>query len=73
MTFDREAEAKRQMILANLMTPEAKERLDRVALVKASNAHEVGNMILAKHASGTLSTKVDEDMLKGFLNAVRGG
>jgi len=57
----------RSLVLSQLLTPEAKERLNRVRLVKEEKAKQVEALILNMAKSGTISTKVDEEQLKSYL------
>lgn len=49
------------------MTPEAKERLNRLALVKPEQAKQVEDMIIQKASSGQITTRLDEKGLIYFL------
>lgn len=66
-----EAEAKRRMMLNSLMTPEARERLDRIAIVNQSKARAVGDAILSRASQGLVASKIDENQLKRMLDEVR--
>lgn len=60
---------KRDMMLNSVLTPEAKERLARIAIVKPEKAAEVGNLILSMAQRGQLTEKVSDDRLKSMLNS----
>jgi len=57
-------------MLASLLTPEAKERLSRIALVKPDKADEVTDMILSMAQRGAISEKVSETRLKQMIENV---
>ena len=64
-----EAEA-RNSILAQILTPEAADRLGRIRLVKESRATDVENRLMMLARSGQLRSKVTEDQLKELLGAM---
>ncbi len=53
-----EMEARRQMLINSLLTPEASERLARIAIVKPDKAAEVGSMLLTLAQRGQMSYKI---------------
>ncbi|KAL8794778.1 MAG: hypothetical protein Q9195_002732 [Heterodermia aff. obscurata] len=65
----KEAEA-RNSILAQILTPEAADRIGRIRLVKESRATDVENRLIMLAKSGQLRQKVNEDQLKELLGAV---
>lgn len=64
-----EAEA-RSSILAQILEPEAADRLGRIRLVKESRAQDVENRLIMLARSGQLRNKVTEEQLKELLGAV---
>ncbi|KAM0798287.1 PDCD5-related protein [Usnea florida] len=64
-----EAEA-RTSILAQVLTPEAADRLGRIRLVKESRATDIENRLIMLARSGQLRSKVTEEQLKEFLGAM---
>ncbi|KAF6254228.1 programmed cell death protein 5 [Scenedesmus sp. NREL 46B-D3] len=66
----RAAEEQRRTMLHAVMTPDARERLARVALVKPDKARNVENMVLTAAKRGALQSKVTEDQLKGMLEQI---
>ncbi|KAK4697917.1 programmed cell death protein 5, partial [Lecanoromycetidae sp. Uapishka_2] len=64
-----ESEA-RASILAQVLTPEAADRLGRIRLVKESRATDVENRLIMLARSGQLRSKVTEDQLKELLGAM---
>jgi len=64
-----EADA-RALILTQILTPEAADRLGRIRLVKQSRATDVENRLIMMAKSGQLRSKVTEDQLKELLGAI---
>jgi len=60
----------RASVLAQILTPEATDRLGRIRLVKESRATDVENRLITMAKSGQLRSKVTEDQLKELLGAV---
>ena len=60
----------RTSILAQILTPEATDRLGRIRLVKESRTTDVENRLIMMAKSGQLRSKVTEDQLKELLSAV---
>lgn len=65
----RESDA-RNSILAQILTPEAADRLGRIRLVKESRASDIENRLIMLAKSGQLRSKVTEEQLKELLGAV---
>ncbi|KAF2197685.1 DNA-binding TFAR19-related protein [Delitschia confertaspora ATCC 74209] len=65
----REAE-QRSSILAQILTPDAADRLGRIRLVKESRATDVENRLIMLARTGQLRAKVTEEQLKELLGAV---
>ena len=61
------AEEQRELFLAQILTPQAKERLGRVALVKAEKAREVENSLIQMAMKRRLSGKVTEELVISML------
>eukprot|EP00246_Nothoceros_aenigmaticus_P006219 TRINITY_DN19009_c0_g1_i1.p1 TRINITY_DN19009_c0_g1~~TRINITY_DN19009_c0_g1_i1.p1 ORF type:complete len:107 (-),score=17.88 TRINITY_DN19009_c0_g1_i1:323-643(-) len=66
----REAEERRQFMLSRILTPEARERLARIALVKPEKARGVEDFILRSAQMGQTTEKVSEDRLKSLLEQI---
>ncbi|KAL8977740.1 MAG: hypothetical protein Q9177_006569 [Variospora cf. flavescens] len=64
-----EAEA-RTSILAQILQPEAADRIGRIRLVKESRATDVENRLIMLARTGQLHAKVTEGQLKDLLGAV---
>jgi len=62
-----EQEERRKMILQQILMPEARERLSRIALVKPENARGVEDLIIRAAQSGQLGEKIDEAKLISLL------
>jgi len=60
-------EEQRSRMLTQILTAEARERLSRIALVKAEKARAVEDMILRAAQTGQLNAKVDEARLIQLL------
>lgn len=58
---------RRNVMLQGLMTPEAKERLNRLALVKPEKAKQIEDMLLQNGAMGVYKQKITEEQLIGYL------
>eukprot|EP00211_Chloroparvula_japonica_P013332 CAMPEP_0119144440 /NCGR_PEP_ID=MMETSP1310-20130426/35853_1 /TAXON_ID=464262 /ORGANISM="Genus nov. species nov., Strain RCC2339" /LENGTH=121 /DNA_ID=CAMNT_0007136179 /DNA_START=52 /DNA_END=417 /DNA_ORIENTATION=- len=65
-----EMQQQRDYVLMQLLQPDAKARLARIALVKPEKARMVEDIILQAARSGALREKVDEHYLKGLLEKV---
>ncbi|KNA25940.1 hypothetical protein SOVF_001900 [Spinacia oleracea] len=65
-----EAEERRQMMLAQILSSEARERLSRIALVKPEKARGVEDVILRAAQMGQIVEKVSEDKLISLLEQI---
>lgn len=63
-------EEQRNAMLKSVLTPEAKERLNRVSIVKPENARAIEEHLIRLARSGKLQAKVDEDTLIKMLEDV---
>ena len=61
------AEEQRELYLTQILTPEAKERLGRISLVKAEKAREIENTLLSMAMRRQITGKVTEDQLIAML------
>ncbi|KAJ1687407.1 Double-stranded DNA-binding family protein [Rhynchospora pubera] len=66
----REAEERRQMMLTQILSIEARERLARIALVKPDKARGVEDVILRAAQMGQISEKVSEEKLISLLEQI---
>ncbi len=60
-------QGERKEILRRIMTPEARERLSRVRLVKPELAQQIEDQLIYLAQSGRLRSQVDDAMLKKIL------
>ncbi|KAK4421103.1 DNA-binding protein DDB [Sesamum alatum] len=66
----REAEEQRQLMLTQILTPEARARLARIALVKPDKARGVEDVILRAAQMGQIAEKVSEERLISLLEQI---
>lgn len=66
----REQEKKRRLNLYAMLTPPARERLDRLALVNKAKADAVGDHIVALAEEGFIAARVTDEQMKGYLDEV---
>jgi programmed cell death protein 5 len=66
----RAQEEQRRLILKQVLTTEASERLANVSLVKPDKARQVENYLIKSAQGGQLGGKVSEDQLKDLLSQV---
>jgi len=64
---EKETEVKKQMILGQILTQDAKERLERVKIAKPELAENVENQLILLLQSGRLSQQIDDNSLKMIL------
>ncbi|KAF6991515.1 hypothetical protein CFC21_008592 [Triticum aestivum] len=65
-----EAEERRQMMLSQILSSEARERLSRIALVKPDKARGVEDVLLRAAQTGGISEKVSEERLISLLEQI---
>ncbi|EEF42709.1 DNA-binding protein DDB_G0278111 [Ricinus communis] len=66
----REAEERRQMMLSQILSAEARERLARIALVKPEKARGVEDVVLRAAQMGQIVEKVSEEKLISLLEQI---
>ncbi|CAN6546168.1 unnamed protein product [Malus baccata var. baccata] len=66
----REAEERRQMMLSQIVSGEARERIARIALVKPEKARGVEDVILRAAQMGQIVEKVSEEKLISLLEQI---
>jgi programmed cell death protein 5 len=66
----REQEERRQAMLAQIMSPEARARLARIALVKPDKARGVEDLVIRMAQMGQITEKVSEDRLISLLEQI---
>jgi len=57
----------RKSILTQILTPEASDRLGRIALVKADRARDLETRLVAMARSGQIRQRVTDDDLRAML------
>lgn len=62
-----EEEIKREAILRQILTPEARQRLYNIKLVKPELALQIENLLIQLAASGRLEKKITDEELKKIL------
>jgi len=67
----RQQEEQLRLIMAQVLTSEARERLNRIRVVKPEKARQVEEIILRNAQMGRLGGHVDEDKLKQLLEQIR--
>ncbi len=68
---DKEEQVKRQALLRQFLTPEARERLRRVSLVKPELARRVEDIIIQLGVQGRLDHRISDGELKSILARVQ--
>ncbi|XP_039033702.1 DNA-binding protein DDB_G0278111-like isoform X2 [Hibiscus syriacus] len=66
----READEQRQMMLSQILSSEARERLARIALVKPEKARGVEDVLLRAAQTGQIVEKVSEERLISILEQI---
>ncbi|KAF7150407.1 hypothetical protein RHSIM_Rhsim02G0154900 [Rhododendron simsii] len=66
----RDADEQRQMMLSQILSSEARERLARIALVKPEKARGVEDVILRAAQMGQIVEKVSEERLISLLEQI---
>ncbi|XP_072995686.1 uncharacterized protein [Typha latifolia] len=66
----REAEEHRQLMLSQILSAQARERLARIALVKPDKARGVEDVLLRAVQMGQISDKVSEERLISLLEQI---
>ncbi|CAL1400686.1 unnamed protein product [Linum trigynum] len=66
----REAEERRQLMLSQILSAQARERIARIALVKPEKARGVEDVILRAAQMGQIVEKVSEERLISLLEQI---
>lgn len=66
----REAEENRQLMLSQILSAQARERLARIALVKPEKARGVEDVVLRAAQMGQIAEKVTEERLITLLEQI---
>jgi programmed cell death protein 5 len=64
--------ARRQQILRQILSPEARERLSRVRLVRADLAENVENQLIQLAGSGRINRVISDEELRDILERLSG-
>ncbi|MBA3044134.1 DNA-binding protein [archaeon] len=67
---EKETEVKKQMILGQILTQDAKERLERVKIAKPELAENVENQLILLLQNGRLNQQIDDNSLKMILRKI---
>ncbi len=70
-TKEREAKIMREKVLRVLLTPEARQRLTNVKMVKPELAKAVEDYIIAMGSQGKLNKALTDDELKQILSSIQ--
>ncbi|KAF5176613.1 Programmed cell death protein [Thalictrum thalictroides] len=66
----READERRQLMLSQILSSQARERIARIALVKPEKARGVEDVILRAAQMGQIAEKVSEEKLISLLEQI---
>ncbi|KAK9696920.1 hypothetical protein RND81_08G005000 [Saponaria officinalis] len=66
----RDAEERRQVMLAQILSAQARERLARIALVKPEKARGVEDVVIRAAQTGQIAEKVSEERLISLLEQI---
>ena len=67
-----DAQTKKDALLRQLLTPEARQRLANVKMVKPQLAEQIEAQLIQLAASGRLKGRVDDNQLKTLLQQIQG-
>jgi len=67
-----DAQTKKEALLRQILTPEARQRLTNVKMVKPQFAEQIEAQLIQLAASGRLKGRVDDDQLKTLLQQIQG-
>ena len=63
----------REELLQKLLTVDAKERLNRIKVVKPDRARQLEDMVINMGRKGQLQSALDDKQLKNMLESISGG
>ncbi len=67
-----EAQAQKEAILRQILTPEARARLTNIRMVKPQFAEQIELQLIQLASSGRLRARVTDEQLKGLLQQLQG-
>ena len=67
-----EAQAQKEAILRQILTPEARQRLTNVRMVRPQLAEQIEMQLIQLASSGRLRGRVTDEQLKGLLKQLQG-
>jgi len=67
-----EAEAQKDAILRQILTPEARQRLTNIRMVKPQMAEQIEIQLIQLAGSGRLRSRVSDEQLKALLKQLQG-
>ena len=67
-----EAEAQKEAILRQILTPEARQRLTNIRMVKPQMAEQIEIQLIQLAGSGRLRSRVSDEQLKALLKQIQG-
>lgn len=70
-TAQQEAEARKQALLRRALTPEARQRLTNIKIVRPDYAEQLERQLIQLAQSGRLRLPITDDMLKKLLAQIQ--
>jgi programmed cell death protein 5 len=67
-----EAQAQKEALLRQILTPEARARLTNIRMVKPQFAEQIELQLIQLASSGRLKDRVTDEQLKGLLQQLQG-
>ncbi len=67
-----EVQAQKEQVLRQILTPEARSRLQNIRLVKPQLAEQIEMQLIQLAGSGRLKSRVSDEQLKGLLLQLQG-
>jgi programmed cell death protein 5 len=67
-----EAQAQKDAILRQILTPEARSRLTNIRMVKPQLAEQIELQLIQLASAGRLKARVTDEQLKGLLQQMQG-